>query len=765
MQGTLPANYPPHDINPALKDKYWAVKYAKAAWADWNYSIPRTCFYNSAQKYEELRLYAQGKQPINKYKKLLGVDEQTNNTWLVVDWSVRPIIPKLRDIVIAKMLQREYNIVCTPIDPQAKGELDQFYADTKAKIALRKVLEQQNPEMAQHPMLQPQQGEPLDFEELEMRIEFGEQFNRSKDAEQAIQLAFYWNNYKQFRKRIHESWFDCGVAGYRECLDKSNKPFFRDINPEAVITNYCRWPDFRDLIHAGEVIDVSLIDLAAMKDDDGNAVFTGEQIEELKNYAAGNWANPLMVGRSNNYYRGYDKMTVKVLDIQFYSYNELNYERNVNRRGNVMFNEADYDKRNNKKDKYLRKKIKVVYEVKWIIGTDYCYDFRLKQNMKRSVDPKKMAETTLDFKFYAPSFYEMRTLSMMERLMPLADEYQMIIYRIQNFINRLVPNGWTIDLDALENVALEKGGKAMKPLDLIQMFFETGVLPVRLKDVMGDNVNYKPIIPTDNNAYQQLTVMFDYMQLVLTQMQSIIGLNELTDASTPNPKTLNGVASIAVDSTNNSLYSLMFAEKFLVEQLANDMMLRMQQAVKKGPVEGFAKALNSNTLHFMQVSDELAMRDYGIMLEEKPTDDQKQLLLMQIQQDQAAGLLDSADALYILNVYNVKQAQQMLAYKVRKNKEAAEKAKMMINQQTIEGQQQSAMMAEQMKQQTLQVEWSLKMQYMEREKELEAQLKMMELQYKDKMNNENNQTKLMDRQIETESKERVAENKETEKVV
>lgn len=763
MQDTYSGIYPPHDINPAYKDKAWCLKFAKAVWSEWNYSIPRTCFSNSADKYEELRLYAQGKQPITKYKKLLGVDEQTNNTWLVVDWSVRPIIPKLRDIVISKMLQREYNIVCTPIDPQAKAELDHYYADMKAKIALRKVMEQQNPELASHPMLQPQQGEPLDFEELEMRIEFGEQFNRSKDAEQAIQLAFFWNNFKEFRKYLHESWFDCGPAGYKEWLGKDNKPQFRNVNPEAVVINYCRFADFRDLVHAGEVIDVSLADLATMTDDNGDPIFTSEQMEEIKS-VAGRWPNTAMPGHSTNYFKTFDKNHAKVLDLQFISYNELNYERNVNRRGNVMFNEADWDKRNNKKDKYLRKKIKVVYEVKWIVDTDYCYDFGLKKDMKRSVDPKQMANTTLDYKFYAPSFYEMRTLSMMERLMPLTDEYQMTIYRIQNFINRMVPNGWTIDLDALENVALEKGGESMKPLDLIQFFFETGVLPVRLRDVMGDNVNYKPIIPTDNNAYEQLRVMYEHLQLVLSQMQSIIGLNELTDGSTPNPKTLNGVANIAVDSTNNSLYPLMFAERFMVEQLANDMMKRMQQAIKKGPVEGYARALNTNTINFIKVSDELALRDYGIMLDEKPTDDQKQLLMMQIQQDQASGLLDSADALYLLNVYNVKQAQQMLAYKVRKNKESAEKAKMAINQQTIEGQQQSAMMAEQMKQQTLQVEWGLKMQYMEREKALEAQIKQMELQMKVGMNSENNQTKLIDRQLDTESKERVAAEKETEKV-
>jgi hypothetical protein len=749
--------YPPNDINPKDKDLAWGMKYAKAAWTDWNYTIPRTCFYNAADKYEELRLYAQGKQPVNKYKKLLAVDEQTDNTWLVVDWSVRPIIPKFRDIAISRLIQQEYNIVATPVDSEAKGELDQYYAQMKAKIALRNILRDQNPELANHPMLQPQSGEPMDFEELEMRIEFGEQFNRSKDAEQAIQLVFYENDIKLIRRRWFESFFDCGPAGYKVYFDQNGRPRARDINPEAVVTNWCRFPNFKDLLHAGEVIDVSLVDLAVLKDENGNTVFTPEQIDEMRDSVAGKWSNPAMVGRSTNYFKNYDRQSVKVLDLQFYSYNELNFERNINRRGNVMFNEVDWDKRNNKKDKYLRKQIKVIYEIKWVIGTDYAYDFRLKKDMRRSVDPRKKAETKLDYKFFAPNFYEMRTLSMMERLMPLADEYQMTIYRIQNFVNRMVPNGWWIDLDALENVALNKGGENMKPIELLQMFFETGVLVGRSKDIMGDNVNYKPIIPIANTIYDDLKALYEHLQMVLVQMQSIIGLNELTDASTPNPKTLNGVASMAVESTNNSLFPLQFGERYLLENLANDLLMMTQQAVKKGDVEGIAKALNSNALQFIKVSEDLPLRDYGIMLDEKPTDDQKQLLLMQIQQDQASGLLDTSDALYILNVYNIKQAQQMLAYKVRKNKEMQQKNQMAMNQQTIQGQQQSAAMSEQMKQQTLQVEWQLRTQYMREEKQLDAMIKERELQIKYGMNAQNNQAKIATAMLQNESNERMNE--------
>lgn len=745
--------YPRHDIDPRKKDQAWGMQYLKAAWADWNYTIPRTVFYNAADKYEELRLYAIGKQPINKYKKLMGVDEQTNQTYLNLDWTVRPFIAQKRDVAISKMMQQGHTIVATPIDPTAKAELDRFFAEAKAKIAMRQMLEQQNPEMAQHPLLQPKPGEPMDWEEMQMRIDFGEQFNRAKDAEEAIQLGFYENGIEFFIKKLYEDLFDLGVAGYREWLGKDNKPRFRNANPEAVVTNYCRWADFRDLIHAGECIDVSIIELAELTDKEGNPVFTEEQINDIINNVAGKWSNPSMVGRSTNYFKGYDKWKAKVLDMEFFSYNDYDYKIGKDSRGNTRVSKEEYRQRPS--GKTTRKRVKVVYCCKWVIGTNYAYDFYMKEDMKRSVDMKRKADTQLSFRFIATSFYEMRALGMMERLLPLIDEYQLDIYKLQNIANRIVPNGWWIDLDALENVALNKGGENMKPIDLIQMFMETGVLVGRSQGVMGDNVNYKPIIPIQNSIAAELVAYYQKMEITLNQINAMIGLNDITDATTPNPKLLNGVATMMDQGTNNSLYPMIFAKKFLMTQLANDVLIRIQQGLRKGGIAGYAPALNTNTLKFIQVSEELCMRDYGIILEDKPTDDQKQLIMQQMQFDIQNGYLDTSDVFYVINVYNVKQAQQMLAFRAKRNKQAIEQAKQSAAAQTIQGQQQSAMLSAQAQQQLEMIKHRNAMEL----QQLKGVQALDEIRLKMGMQvasaSESNQTKLASQMLQAESQERM----------
>lgn len=742
--------YPKDDINPDEKDLEWGKRYAQAAWYDWNYTIPRTVFYNAADKYEELRLYACGKQPINKYKKLMGVDEQTNLTYLNLDWTPRPFIIQKRDVAISKLLQQGHQIVCTPIDPTAKAELDKYYAEAKAKIAMRQVLQKQSSPLADHPMLAQSPNEPEDWEEMQMRIDFGEQFNRAKDAEEAIQLGFYENGIEMFDQKLCEDLFDCGIAGYREWLGDDNKPKFRNINPEAVVTNYCKWADFRDLKHAGEVIDVLLVDLAAMTDPAGtNALFSENEIQDMANNVAGKWSNPAMVGRSTNYFKGYDKFKVKVLDIEFYSYNAYGYEVNKDKRGNTRFSKADNKRAN------LKKRIKVVYCCKWIIGTEHAYDFHLKEDMKRSVNLKKKADTELSFRFIAQNFYEMRATGMMERLMPLIDDYQLTIYKIQNLKNRIIPNGWWIDLDALENVALNKGGENMKPLDLLQMFMETGVLVGRSQGIMGDNVNYKPIIPIQNSIASEIMALYNDLQISMNQIQSMIGLNDVTDASTPSPKMLNGVASMMDQGTNNSLYPMMMSKKHLKEKLANDVLIRIQQGLKKGGVSGYAPALNTNTLKFIQVSDALCLRDYGIILEEKTTDEQKELLMQQMQFDIQNGFLDTSDVIYIMNVYNIKQAQMILAYRAKRSKQEKQQEILQNQQVTIQGQQESAQQTAMMAQQLAQMNHQFKMQEIQMQGKIEMEITKMKMGVQSQVAEQTNQVKMAGHVIAAQSKENI----------
>lgn len=698
--------YPDHGIDPAKKGREFCMQYAKAAYYDFYYAYPKGIFFNNNGDYEKFRMYALGKQPNTPYKKHFGlVNDQgqaiSDTTWLSVDWTIRPVVSQYRGRAIARILKSTFGVVATPVDELAKSEASQYLAQMKAKLAVQQLMRQQNPEMAQHPLISMNPGEPMDMEELNMRIEMGEQFSRSEDAEKAIDLGFYENDLEMCLWMWGEDFFDYGVAGFREWLGDDNHAKFRPVNCENIITNFCRYKDFRDLIHAAEVIDVSLIDLALVVDPaTGKPMFTEDQLQEFAGTLAGRWGNPVGVGHGTGWFKPYDKFKCKVMDLEFFSYDDYNYKMVVDENGQLKdFRRADYGRGKVATDKYQRRKIKSVYKCKWIIGTDYCYDWGLAYDQKRSPNIKKKAETSLSFKFVAYNFYEMKAQGFMERLVPYLDDYQLTVLKIQNFKNRAVPSGWWIDLEALENAAMNKGGKNMTPQELLQMFFEMGILLGRSKDLAGNPMgpNWKPVIPIENTAMAELAGLYNDLINTLTQIERITGFNAITTGNA-NPKTLTPGYETADISTDDALYEISKAIKVLMQKLAADVLCRMAQGVRKGDIEGYMpykSALNTNTLQFIKLSPDIAFREYGIMLEEASTDEEKAWLMQTVQQDIAAGLLDTSDAVLIINTHNVKSAQAILSYRVKKNKEAMAQQRQAEIQQANAGSQQAAMIAAQ----------------------------------------------------------------------
>ena len=703
--------YPEHNLKPEEKGRDWCMAYAKAAYFDFSFAYPKGVFANNGGDYEKNRMYALGKQPNGQYKKWLGIDQEANNTWLSVDWTIRSVVSGYRDRVISKIMKEDYGFVCTPIDSLAKSELDDYYSKIKAKLLVRQMLMKENPELADQPILMMESGDPLDIEELEMRYELGEQFNRSKDAEMAIELALYENNYQNVRRSVIEDLFDFGVAGYKDYIGTDGKPKFRRVNPEATVISFSRDPFFRDIIHAGEVLDVSLLDLATVTNPDGSLVFTEDEIQEFAGSIAGKFGNPTTLGLGTGRLKPYDKFKCKVLDIEFYTYNEQTYTDRKDSNGNSVFIKEEAGRGSVENPRYKRKKIQYTYKCKWIVGTDKAYDWGMCYDQKRKTEFKNKAQAKLSYTFVSYNFYEMKAQSFMSKLIPYLDDYQLTMLKIQNFKNRAVPSGWWIDLDALENVALNKGGQNMQPKELLQMFFETGVLVGRSVNANGDpqSPNWKPVIPIENTAASELAMFYQDLGNTLAAIEKIVGFNDVTIGQ-PNPKTLVPGYEMASQSTSDAIYPLSFAEEALTLTLAENMLCRMQQAIKKNGISGFAPALNTNMLRFIEVSPDIALRDYGIQIDKRPTQDQKAFLMQMMQSDIANGLLSTADAVTLINTKNAKQAQAIWAYRVKKEKERLQQQKMAEIQATNEGNAQSAQIAQQTAMQMKQMELEAELQ-------------------------------------------------------
>ena len=711
-------NFPDENIDPKRKtEKPFLLQYCRAAYSAYGDTPFGSIGWRSRDKYEWVKTYARGSQTIDRYKKVLTPDQDPTNNTLVVDWSVLPIIPKFRRIALGLLEKQNWDIQIDPIDPFAKYEVEDQITEMKMKAVMREVAQQVEGPQGQIPgNLKPKEGEPDDLDGIKI-YEIGLRHKTAMEAEEAVMLTFSQNDYESQRRQTLQDLFDYGVSAYKDYRD-GDLVGFRRVDPRRLILSYCTYPDFRDLRYAGEILEVPVAQVIQMS----NGELTKDDIDMIYKFASTNqWRPSTPVG--NAYYGSYsdfwNRGKVQVLDIEIISADELVREERVDRRGNVIFGRASYDDYNNKKDKYKRKQVQGVYRAKWIVGTDIIFDYGKQYDIKR--DPINLARAKSSYHISACDFFDMKTFSRMEAIIPYADAIQLAYYRLQHELNTSVPKGFNINLAALEEVSLSGGGQTMKPSDIIDLYLQRGVLVSRSTTFDG-----RPNPP----AIQELQggtggAIAEYWNLInqnLDMIRQTLGLNELTDGSTPNPKLLTTVAQLAASGTNNALSDIIYSDKQISQSLAEAIVIRTQDIVRTSDGEAIADSLGKGTVNLLKISPDITRYTFGITVVDKPSAEEKAKLDELIKVALQQGQLDISDVIRLNNIPNIKQAELFLAYKVRKNTEKKQQQALQMQEQNGQIQQQSAQVAEQSKQQTLQMEYQMKSELEKVKAEMEARL-------------------------------------------
>jgi len=752
--------YPSHSIDPRKKGYAWIKQYINAAYSDARGSYGgNTMFYGQA-KYEEIRQYALGQQSVSKYKEILGVEDVTDQSWQAINWNVPSFLTKYREIAIAKLIQKEFNIECAAIDPLAKSQEDDYFNEMKAKIMVREALQQQSPELAQSPMVAQQPNEAQDEEELSMEQEYSYKHVMAQEAEMAISLIHQQNNGEEIVKRVVASQVDFGIGGTTTMIDENGMCKYRELVIDNLILSACVKPDFSDLVHWGECIQVPVVDLVPF--------FDKKQIDEICHNVAGKYGNPYTytVGVSG-FNRLWNKFSVLVFQCKFYSWNETVYKGEIDGRGNWRYGKTSYENKKYvagsegydeskdddsdggyndfqqqipeipEKDQGSAKPIytssvrKVVYKGSWLVGTNFMYDFGLSENMVRK--PSCWWDTSLDIQLYSWNFNKMQFAGLTERLMPLEDKACLLWYRLQNISNKVVPYLINMDLNQMEGINFGSGGDKLKPSEVMNFIFQNFAVPYRSTDLLKGNPNMKPVEIQDTGSLSIFAQLYNELENTINQMRQISGLNEATDGSTINPKNLNSTNAAMVEGTNNALYLIESAKKTWQKMLAESIVLKVQIAVKLGQVQGYYKALGSGTIKFLQINPDISLHELGIEIYEAPTRQEREMLWQDISIKESQGLLDVTDKALIMNTPNIKQAMKLLAYRLKKRKEEMQAYEMQKQQMAIQQQTEGNMMLEAAKQQSMrdlgaielekinaQMQWQFVIESMKKDADIES---------------------------------------------
>ena len=100
----------------------------------------RCRFYNQWQEFHKLRLYARGEQSVAKYKNELAVDGDLS--YLNLDWTPVPIIPKFVDIVVNGMSDRLFKVNCIAMDAMSAEKRNEFQRMVEVNVLNKDLFKQ-----------------------------------------------------------------------------------------------------------------------------------------------------------------------------------------------------------------------------------------------------------------------------------------------------------------------------------------------------------------------------------------------------------------------------------------------------------------------------------------------------------------------------------------------------------------------------------------------------------------------------------------------
>lgn len=701
-------NFPKDSEDPKKKEgKEWIMNYAKAALMNYADMPQGTLGFRSRDRYEKNKLYSLGKQPVTKYQTIFNNGDDGQKSLLVTNWAIRPEIKKLRRIVTSLVSEMPFKMQINPIDDLAKGEMEDELARQEAKILARQALASLNQsEVLSLPNIQPYPDEAKDWGELQVK-ELGYRHATAKDTEMLVELVFNANNYSFIVDELVQDAFDTGLAIVQDYTIDDKTVGVSRVDPRDLLISYCRNPDFSDWKYVGQIKRIPVSKLLTM----GNGQFTKEDVDRI--YTLGQTGVQFGLGLQYGTYSSltefYSKGYVYIVDIEVRSTDKIKLEERELKNGTKIYAKGNPTKKTS--NTIGEKTIENIYCGKWVIGTEIVFDNGKKRNIKR--DPLNEACVKPSYHITACDFYDMTTTSRAEELTPYADAIQMAVYKLENALNRAVPSGFKINLDALEAVDLgASGGQGkMTPSDLLDLYVQRGILVSRTFTIDGGKTvaNAIEMLPSSlgSDIVEFRNTIIENKQM----MRESLGLNDLTDGSTPNPRTLTEIAKAATAGTNNALGDLFKMQRKLYHSLTESIIIRSQDIIKYGNSSYLVNALGAGSIKLFKNIKDISKYIYSVAIEDNPSQDDLISFQNQIVVAQQSGEVTISDVLMLDNIDNLKQKQAYLAYAVAKNKEDKQREALMMQEQNGKIQQEAAMVAEDAKRQTLQMEYELKLQF------------------------------------------------------
>lgn len=647
---------------------------------------------NEINKFAQWRAYARGNQSIEKYKPILGIsqkDSRSKVSYRALNFEILDVATKYVNVLIGKLLKQNNDIGVNAVDKHAQDDRRKKRMELQEYITNRDFLDKVSTKTGiefESPVQEDVIPVPENMGELKVFMDMFYKEDYCMVVQDLIKIMNEQDNYTDILSEVARDLVEVAVAATK-VYRVGNKIVRRRCVPERMIISSTMKSMCDDVKYVGEYWDLTIGQFKEIVGDE----LTEQQYKDIAEKATNSSFNAYNLSQyyQDNLCYPWDNTKITIGDFVWFSPDWETYQVGKNQFGDVAVTQKEFDwwKKLQEKgvteqqfnkvndSKVVRYALDNQYQCLWVKGTDYVVKYGKSKDMLKN-------ESSLGKTVGPYTIYKMKKC-IMESTIPTFDNIQIQWLQFQHHAAKSVPAGPAIEFTALQDISIEgSGGKKLTPKEALRIYFETGVLLWRRRDAQGNLSNFKPIVEMAGGISNAMEKHFNFMIQDINLLRDQIGLNELTDASTPNSEMGKAVAEMASGASEDALRGLHFAFDSVNLGTHQRTVMHLSGMAATGLAPMYTEALGLQAMAVTALLSDLTYHELGVYMQKQPTEQMNAWISEYCKMGISKGSLYEEEAFEIQNEPNVYRRIRLL--KMYRQQKIAQKQKEMQAQYKAE---------------------------------------------------------------------------------
>jgi len=660
-------------------------------------------YWTRNNRYKLNRNSANGRVNMGKFQDLLDFNGKVN--YANINWQSIRIVNRIISGLVGRWMQRNEKVQIQAVDNLSQKEKIDEYKEIDFLIANRKMLE--DLEQKSGMKITPDKEIPETKDELNLWVKQYQKLPEEILYETACNDILNSNGWFDVlkEKMLHDS-AEVGFVGTYTWMDEQGVIHVDYVKPENAIYSYSEYADLRDTSWRGQVKSMKISELRRKYGKEFGGNLTEEQLWEIAATSKDFQYNDKIrwdVNWNITFFRPYDEFNVDVLDFEIKSVDTDKYKVVTTKKNKSTILKKATDEKKGENEETVDESKYNIYRGVMVRVKQIMLEWGLKRNMIRPQDPKEAGNAEFSYSFYMYQNYSLTNLAVPEKIEEPSDQMILARLKMQQLVAKMRPTGALINWDALQSIDYGLG-EANKTIDVMKLYDQTGTLYYRGRDAEGNQVPV-PITELSNSGFlPQMQGLIQLYQFHYSVLKDELGEDPNLASQALQPRVTSGNIDTAQQVAANATDYMYNAYVECMKQTAKKICCLLHKSVEYGA---------SAYRHLLEEKD-IKSRVFNSDVRILPTG-QEIMSLYQIMNQAIASnpqLALYVDTFKIMRIAkeDVKLGEEYYRISMKKMMEAQQQQAMMNQQMTIQGQMQSAQMAEQERRKSLEMELEVKKQ-------------------------------------------------------